>query len=1731
MKQKTGRKLLGVLLALALTVGLLPGMGLTAYAAGGVTIGNGSYPYGKNMTSSITFIVDVAASSGGVYQWYVSDSSNGNYSEVAGASGSFEANADSFETTFTPTDGKWYKCRINNEPQYETQPVMAKTANGRWYISNGTMAYSFFESNTRFDVIGQINGTWVTQTSYDTYWNFYTSTEATPAPLKVEGTGPSSSATLKSAKAHFSTSNPHVVNFEATIGENEHAFAFGCDVKIRYNDNAPTTAIIASRTGSVKQMQLVDTKNLATAADTDPAMVVKYTTIPTHFWIGMWVPRYYYATNVKNTSTCYEDNHCSWNDAGVCYQYQGDDSGMTVSWTNRNGGDTIGFSFALGSVAETGAVTGKIDYSGEQIESLKANTTYVITVLDQDGNPTSETYTITSDSNGYIPLAGTDDNNKAYDLIGKLIQIGVEGSLSDPMEMDIAPRPDTEDPSQSGEGIYEKPEDVKENEVFVTENSITIKPQTDIGKRQQYRLYNSVGEEIAGQNWQSLGSDGTITFTGLSPNTSYLVKAFIPATQTAPKSLPSQGATISTFGTITVTKPTPTELTYNKELHSFPITVDPSDATVTYSTGENINYNSEVPSFTDAGEYTVYYRVLKENYTKVYGSFPVKINKATNPTTVSESTSVDSGGKTVDLSANVTRNGATGAVSYTISGEANGCTVDSNGILTSGSTAGSVTVKVTVAEDTNYQALPEKTITVTINEKLTQTITASDVTATYGDTDKSISASVTEPTTGGGAITYAVKDGSGDYIDVAADGKLTIKAVPPTDGKAYVIVTAAETDDYAKATKEVVVTISKATVTVTAKDQSIYVNGTVPDLSAPVLDTHYTVTGLVGEDALTTAPVLAYQKDDSAATPDNTTAGTYDIVASGAAASDNYTITYANGTLTITARNTQTITASDVNATYGDTDKSVSATTDGNGEISYTVKAGSENYIDVNTSTGALTIKAVPADGKAYVTVRATETTTGGTGDKGYAAATKDVTVNISKATVTIAAKNQSIFVGGTVPTLSGTDFYTVTGLVGEETLTTNPTLAYQKDGSAATPDNTTAGTYDIVASGATASDNYTITYANGTLTISDKGTQTITADDVTATYGDTDKSVSAIVTDPATGGGAISYAVNDGSADYIDVNATTGALTIKKVPADGKAYVTVTAAGTAAYEQATKEVTVTINKANAVPATVTANNRTYDGTEKPLVTVDDSMLVGGDMQYALGTATEATEPYTTSIPAKTEVGTYYVWYKVKGNENHNDADPKVVTVKIATPSTYTVTVTNDGHGTGAANPASGVTGTEVTLTNTPAEGYQFKEWQVISGGVTVTDNKFLLGAANVEIKAIFEALPAGVYTITVTDDGHGTGAANPASGVTGTEVTLTNTPAAGYQFKEWQVISGGVTVENNQFTIGTTNVEVKAVFEAQPAGSETGNTQTVSGAPALTASNMAEVVQSVVEAILNRTLENAPANIEELKQALAQPGAEVTLTLVSTPLADGDVPAADKTALNEAVQANGYDGYQPFDLSLLLTVKVPGSDKPVTAYIHASGKEVTFSLQVPENLRKQGRTFYLLHVSGGKVTILDSKTGDTLTGKSQNFSTYAIAYQDAAEPVKSTFYFRKVWEGSTEKSIDFTLYSADGKVIHQGFDKRILNAKEWSYSTVFKDAGSCYIIEKPIPGYITRYVNVGEYAGITDRCCNGGTIINKRIPKTGDETPLLLWAGMLLTGAAGLTVALTVNKRRKAHK
>ena len=160
----------------------------------------------------------------------------------------------------------------------------------------------------------------------------------------------------------------------------------------------------------------------------------------------------------------------------------------------------------------------------------------------------------------------------------------------------------------------------------------------------------------------------------------------------------------------------------------------------------------------------------------------------------------------------------------------------------------------------------------------------------------------------------------------------------------------------------------------------------------------------------------------------------------------------------------------------------------------------------------------------------------------------------------------------------------------------------------------------------------------------------------------------------------------------------------------------------------------------------------------------------------------------------------------------NTDGVTATVTSSVATLTVnYPVTVTNDGNGTGSASPANATLGDEVTLTATPAAGYHFKEWQAVTDGVTITNGKFTMPASAVEVKAVFEKTS---YPVTVSNDGNGTGSANPANATLGDEVTLTATPAAGYHFKEWQAVGGGVTVSNNQFDMPASAVEVKAIFE-----------------------------------------------------------------------------------------------------------------------------------------------------------------------------------------------------------------------------------------------------------------------------------------------------------------------------
>ncbi len=88
------------------------------------------------------------------------------------------------------------------------------------------------------------------------------------------------------------------------------------------------------------------------------------------------------------------------------------------------------------------------------------------------------------------------------------------------------------------------------------------------------------------------------------------------------------------------------------------------------------------------------------------------------------------------------------------------------------------------------------------------------------------------------------------------------------------------------------------------------------------------------------------------------------------------------------------------------------------------------------------------------------------------------------------------------------------------------------------------------------------------------------------------------------------------------------------------------------------QSVTVTIDKVEP-EADVTANNLTYTGEAQELVTGSTS---DGELRYC---DTEDGE-YSADIPMEVNGGEYEVWYKVFGDENHNDGEPQSITVSIA---------------------------------------------------------------------------------------------------------------------------------------------------------------------------------------------------------------------------------------------------------------------------------------------------------------------------------------------------------------------------------------------------------------------------------------------------------------------------------
>ncbi len=261
-------------------------------------------------------------------------------------------------------------------------------------------------------------------------------------------------------------------------------------------------------------------------------------------------------------------------------------------------------------------------------------------------------------------------------------------------------------------------------------------------------------------------------------------------------------------------------LTYTGQPQSASVTtaatvVGGQAVTFTYSGKEDGDYTAEVPAFTDAGTYDVYFKASAPNHTEVTGSFTVTIGQAEATFTAPTAKELTYSGQAQALVSGGSAQG--GTMKYRLGDSGEWTTT-----VPTGKNAGAYTLWYKVEGDSNHTGIAARSVTVTISPKpVTATVTVLGGPFTY--TGKAIEPNIT------------VKDGE----TVIAAGEYTVSITDNTNaGTATVTVTDKAGGNYI-VTGSATFTIEKAAPAVTAptateliyngQDQALVSGGSTPD--------------------------------------------------------------------------------------------------------------------------------------------------------------------------------------------------------------------------------------------------------------------------------------------------------------------------------------------------------------------------------------------------------------------------------------------------------------------------------------------------------------------------------------------------------------------------------------------------------------------------------------------------------------------------------------------------------------------------------------------------------------------------------------------------------------------------------------------------------------------------------------------------------------------------------------
>ena len=251
------------------------------------------------------------------------------------------------------------------------------------------------------------------------------------------------------------------------------------------------------------------------------------------------------------------------------------------------------------------------------------------------------------------------------------------------------------------------------------------------------------------------------------------------------------------------------------------------------------------------------------------------------------------------------------------------------------------------------------------------------------------------------------------------------------------------------------------------------------------------------------------------------------------------------------------------------------------------------------------------------------------------------------------------------------------------------------------------------------------------------------------------------------------------------------------------------------------------------------------------------------------------------------------------------------------------------------------------------------------------------------------------------------------------------------------------------------------------------------------------------------------------------------SLTLEKTVVGDG----AGLSFLFEVELANTTGD----ELSGAYSATLNGVATTVTFTATAEGAKASVTL-------KDGDTLTILGLRTGTNYTVTEQPGDfyttTVNGAAGNAASGTITESGVSiaafenKLLLTDFSVKKTWNGleagEAKPEISLVLYC---------------NGKVYSTVTPAPTAGGWYIwedlpsmvdgvkavytvVEKPVDGFTTTYVNTGDNAAEDGCAYDGGTIVNSKIPQTGDHTHVLLWLATLMLAAFGL---LGVKRLRRS--